>query len=172
MVVAAVVLAACGDDGGAGSDTSAGRDRQAEVAERGAQVMPFDLDATTHRFEDRDDGLVQTVVADDADDDEQVALVRSHLEDEAERFAAGDLDDPAAIHGEDMPGLADLIAGAADIDITYVDVAAGGRITYTSDDPALVAALHRWGAAQVADHGGHAEHAGDADHAGHTGHTG
>ena len=86
-----VLAAACGQDAdGAG-------DRQAEVADRGAEVMPFDLDATTHRFEPLDDGLLQTVVVDDPADADQVALVREHLADEAERFASGDFDDPASL---------------------------------------------------------------------------
>jgi hypothetical protein len=88
-----------------------------------------------------------------------VALVREHLGDEAERFAAGDFDDPAAIHGDEMPGLAELEAGHAGIDVRYAEIPAGGRISYTTDDPDLVAALHAWGEAQVSDHGAHAEHA-------------
>src|SRR5690606_6813965 len=63
--VVALVVAGLVAVGGCGDDGSAGSDRQAEVAERGASVMPFDLDATVHRFEPRDDGLVQTVVAHD-----------------------------------------------------------------------------------------------------------
>ena len=150
---AAVVLAAaCGQDAdGAG-------DRQAEVADRGAEVMPFDLDATTHRFEPLDDGLLQTVVVDDPADADQVALVREHLADEAERFAGGDFDDPASIHGDEMPGLDDLRAGFDDIDVAYADVPDGATITYTTADHDLVAALHDWAEAQVTDHGGHAEH--------------
>ncbi|HET6950980.1 MAG TPA: hypothetical protein VFI47_11425 [Acidimicrobiales bacterium] len=146
-------LAACGDDGG-----SARTDRQAEVAERGAEVMPFDLEATTHRFDPMDDGLVQTVVVDDPGDTDQLALVREHLADEAERFTAGDFGDPATIHGTDMPGLAELEAGGGAIDVAYEDVPDGARITYTTTDPALVEALHDWGEAQVMDHGDHAEH--------------
>jgi hypothetical protein len=161
-------LAGCGGDGSGDGDggTGGADDRQAEVAERGASVMPFDLDATTHRFESRDDGLVQTVVADDATDGDQVALVRGHLADEAGRFAAGDFGDPAAIHGDDMPGLAALAAGAARVDVAYADVPGGARITFSTGDPDLVDALHRWGEAQVGDHGDHAEHVehrGDAD---------
>lgn len=160
--IALAVPSACGGDDGA-DDAAALADRQAEVAERGASVMPFDLDATTHVFEPRDDGLVQRVTADDPDDAEQVALVREHLADEAERFAAGDLDDPAAIHGDEMPGLAELEAGHAGIDVRYAEIPAGGRISYTTDDPDLVAALHAWGDAQVSDHGAHAEHADSGD---------
>lgn len=77
--------------------------------------MPFDLEATTHRFEPVKDGLLQTVVADNPRDAEQVRLVRQHLASEAERFAAGDYSDPASIHGDDMPGLAELETGAEDI---------------------------------------------------------
>jgi len=161
IAVAVAALAACGGngDGGTAGDGLAGR--QADVAERGAGVMPFDLEATTHRFEPTDDGLVQTVVADDPSDATNVALVREHLAAEAERFAAGDYADPAVIHGDGMPGLAELEAGADRIEVAYVETAAGGRITYTTGDAALVDALHDWAEAQVMDHGAHAE-AGDA----------
>jgi hypothetical protein len=144
------VLAACGPAGPTA--------RQAEVAERGSRIMPFDLDATTHRFDPDPDGLTQTVVADDPSDSEQVALVREHVRDEADRFARGDFDDPAHIHGDAMPGLADLRAGYTSIAVTYLDVPAGGRITYRTSDAALIQALHHWGQAQVSDHGDHAEH--------------
>lgn len=148
------VLAACGQDGDAD-------DRQAEVAERGAEVMPFDLDATTHRFEPLDDGLLQTVVADDPADGDQVALVREHLVDEADRFAEGDFDDPASIHGDEMPGLEELRSGFEHIDVTYAEVPDGATITYTTAEADLVAALHDWAEAQVTDHGDHAEHVDD-----------
>ena len=97
------VLAACG---GAGPT-----DRQAIVAERGSRVMPFDLEATTHRFDPHVDGLTQMVVVDDPTDTEQLSLVREHLRHEADQFAVGDFDDPAHIHGDAMPGLADLRTG-------------------------------------------------------------
>jgi hypothetical protein len=151
-ILAAVPLTGCGDD----ADTLA--ERQAEVAQRGVEVMPFDLEATTHRFEPTDTGLVQTVTADDPEDREQVALIREHLEVAAARFAQGDFDDPATIHGEAMPGLAQLRAGAAEIDIQFEIRDDGARLIYTTDDPALIEALHQWGEAQVSDHGDHAEH--------------
>lgn len=158
-------LAACADDGGGGGATEALDERRAEVAERGTEVMPFDLDATTHRFDSRPDGLVQTVVADDPEAEggsEQVALVREHLADEAERFSRGDFGDPASIHGEEMPGLAALTAGVDRIAVVYAEVPDGARITYTTDEPELVEALHLWAEAQVMDHGDHAEHGGSA----------
>lgn len=152
VLVAVVAAAACG------GDDHDDADRQTEVAERGAEVMPFDLDATTHSFTPTDDGLVETVVADDPADAEQVELVQGHLAEEAERFRAGDYGDPAAIHGHDMPGLATLEDRAADVDIVVDLEPDGARLTFTTADPALVDALHLWGEAQVADHGEHAEH--------------
>jgi hypothetical protein len=128
-------------------------DWQAEVAARGASVMPFDLDATTHEFRAEPDGGVQTVTADEPDDAGEVALVRHHLQLEADRFAAGDLSDPAAIHGHHMPGLAALENAGDRLSVRYTDVPGGGRITYRSADREIVQALHDWFAAQLADHG-------------------
>lgn len=157
-VVAAVLLAA----GMAAAGCSSGSDgslveRQAEVAKRGAEVMPFDLDATTHTFTKTDDGGVQIVVADDPADVEQVALIRSHLTEERDKFARGDFHDPAAIHGHDMDGVAELQAGYADIAVAYADRPGGGQLTYTTDDPDLIDAIHAWFDRQVMDHGPDAE---------------
>ena len=132
--------------------------RQEQVAARGAGVMPFDLDRTTHRFEATSWGGVQTVVADEPDT-EQVRLVRAHLREEAARFARGDFEDPMAIHGLEMPGLAELRAGAAAgrVEIGYAETPAGARLTYRTGERALLTALHAWFDAQLMDHGSHAE---------------
>jgi hypothetical protein len=133
-----------------------GQTRHEEVARRGAKVMPFDLEQTTHVFEKLDDGGLQKVVVKDPANKKQIALIRSHLKEESERFRKGDFSDPAKIHGEDMPGLAQLKAGAAKIDIRYTVLADGAQIRYTAKDPKLVTALHQWFSAQVSDHGHHA----------------
>lgn len=147
-------LGACGGgEGGPGDELA---ERQTEIARRGAEVMPFDLDATTHRFTPTADGLVQTVTADDPGDREQVALVRQHLADEAKRFRRGDYGDPALIHGHDMPGLAELEADPTAVTIALTSVPAGARLTFTTRDDTLIDALHRWGEAQTMDHGTHA----------------
>ncbi len=129
-----------------------------EVASRGAQVMPFDLDRTTHVFAPRPNGGVQTVIADDPTDAQRVRLVRTHLRDEAEGFRSGDFSDPLFVHGQDMPGVADLEAGADRIDIRYEVIPAGARLQYVTLDDGLVHALHLWFEAQLDDHGEHAEH--------------
>ena len=118
-------------------------------------IMPFDINRTMHVFRPTPNGGVQTVMVHDGDPG-QIALVRSHLRKEAAAFARGDFADPAALHGANMPGLAQLHAGARRIAITYADTTNGGAITYTTRDRSLVAAIHAWFAAQVKDHGSHA----------------
>lgn len=126
--------------------------RQAEVAQRGAAVMPFDLERTAHAFEPLSTGGVQTVTSRDGDA-EQIALIRSHLQKEAAAFQRGDFADPARIHGQHMPGLAELTAGAKRLRIVFEPVENGGRLRFSTPDRALTSALHRWFAAQASDHG-------------------
>jgi hypothetical protein len=130
--------------------------RQEEVAKRGAQVMPFDLEQTMHMFQPLADGGRQTVTAQDPANSTQIALIQAHLQEEAAKFRQGDFSDPAKIHGEDMPGLAALKAGAGHIDVQYTPLPNGAQIQYTTQDAALIAALHQWFAAQLSDHGHHA----------------
>jgi hypothetical protein len=137
------------------SDDSTTADRQALVAERGATVMPFDLSRTTHVFAKQKDGGIQTVIA-KTGNAADVPKIRGHLREEAAAFSRGAFTDPAAIHGMAMPGLAALSSGFRRIRIRYTDVPAGGRIRYSSNDPALVQALHVWFDAQLMDHGAHA----------------
>jgi hypothetical protein len=122
--------------------------------------MPFDLEVTTHTFTKTDRGGVQTVVADDPGDEEQIELVRDHLRYERDQFAAGNFTDPARIHGMDMPGVAELSAGYADITVTYTEVPSGAQLTYTTNEAELVTAVHAWFDRQVMDHGADA-HEGD-----------
>ena len=131
-------------------------DRQAEVAQRGAEVMPFDLDATTHTFTKTETGGVQLVTADDPEDRAQIDLIREHLHVERDNFARGDFDDPARIHGMDTPGVAELSAGYVDITVTYAELPDGARLTYTTGKPELVDAIHAWFDRQIMDHGDHA----------------
>jgi len=132
------------------------KERQAAVAQVGAVVMPFDLEKTTHVFEKIETGGLQTVRS-DSDDTEQIRLVREHLSDEATRFAVGDFHDPGMIHGDDMPGLHQLVTGHDRIRIEYSEIDRGAQILYTTEDPELVTAIHEWFDAQLRDHGDHAQ---------------
>jgi hypothetical protein len=138
------------------ADTTTTPSPHEAMVEKGSkEVMPFDLNRTMHVFRPTADGGVQTVMVHDGDP-QQIALVRSHLRKEATAFAHGDFADPAKIHGMDMPGLAQLRAGATHMAVTYVDTANGASIIYKTSDPKLIVAIHDWFAAQVKDHGAHA----------------
>jgi hypothetical protein len=143
-------------------------ERQAEVASRGAQVMPFSLTATQHIFTKTAQGGIQRVVGRRKGDTDQMRLVRQHLREIEAQFRRGDFSAPARIHGGDMPGLAQLQAAQPGaIAISYKDVPGGAELAYRTADAALVAAIHSWFDAQVADHGpdaaaGHSHHQGAA----------
>jgi hypothetical protein len=146
--------------------------RQEAVAERGAKVMPFSLDATTHVFDATATGGTQRVVTDDPGDREQIRLVREHLRGEANAFQRGDFADPASIHGGDMPGLADLRVGYRRFTVRYRDLPDGAQIDYRTTDPSLVTAIRDWFDAQLGDHGADAQAGGhsSADPSTHPGH--
>jgi hypothetical protein len=134
--------------------------RQAEVSERGKDVMPFSLPATTHIFSKTAKGGVQQVVAKKADDAAQVKLVREHMQQIREQFLRGDFSGPSHIHGDDMPGLPELkAAGLGQIAISYKEVQAGAELIYETTNASLVAGLHKWFDAQLSDHGKDAKEA-------------
>ena len=141
--------------------------RQADVAKRGAEEMPFELSATTHFFTKSKDGGTQRVIAKDASDAVQIRLVREHLREIQSQFGKSDFSGPARIHGTDMPGMAQLKAAKpGQITIAYREVSAGAELTYQTKTAALVKALHAWFDAQLADHGAdamaaHEHHQGD-----------
>ncbi|WP_211208300.1 aspartate carbamoyltransferase [Leeia oryzae] len=140
--------------------------RQAEVASRGAEVMPFQLQATRHVFTKTPAGGVQQVLVRDAGNTAQIGMIRMHLGMIAAQFGQGDFSAPAHIHGMDMQGLAVLqLAKPGTVQVRYQDVPGGGQIEYTTRDASLVTALHQWFDAQVSDHGKDAE-AGSMPHDG------
>jgi hypothetical protein len=144
--------------------SNADEQRQAEVAGHGKDVMPFSLAATIHIFTKTAEGGIQQVVAKKPDDAAQVQLVRQHLQEIRVRFLKGDFSGPTHIHGQDMPGLADLKAAKPGrIAITYKDIEGGAQLAFKTSDPALIAALHKWFDAQLSDHGKDAME-GDAHH--------
>ena len=148
FVLAIFLVSAC--------ESEQSSDHQLEVAERGAEVMPFDLDRTTHVFEKLDFGGRQQVLSDDGDL-EQIESIRQHLEAQATLFSEGDFHNPAHIHGDAMPGLHDLVMAHERLQITFSSLSDGGQIEYFTEDSTLVPAVHKWFDAQLEDHGHHAQ---------------
>jgi hypothetical protein len=144
-VVCAVVVSGCG-----GTTTAK---RQAEVRARGQQVMPFDLNRTTHVFEKTAGGGVESVLIRSEADRDQLPLIRAHLRKAQRLFSHGDFRDPMATHGMQMPGLDTLRRQAALIKITYRPLLRGAQLRYSTANTAVRNALHEWFDAQLMDHG-------------------
>lgn len=123
------------------------------MAARAQQVMPFDLNRTSHTFVKTADGGTQTVMVNDPTDTSDLTLIRSHLSTEAKQFLKGDYADPAKIHGVNMPGVRELEAGADRVKVVFAQLPRGAQITYSSVEPSLVLALHAWFDRQTTDHG-------------------
>lgn len=126
---------------------------QTAVHDMGSQVMPFDLDQTTHIFEMTESGGIQQVIANDPSDSAQIALIQQHIQHETMMFRAGDFSDPTSLHGVDMPGVKELATGVAQIKIGYAALPNGAQIAFTTQDLRLITAIHRWFGAQLSDHG-------------------
>lgn len=70
----------------------------------GAEVMPFNLRATTHIFTKLDSGGSQRVIAKDPSNVVQTRLIRMHLREIQAEFRRGNFSVSARIHCADMPG--------------------------------------------------------------------
>lgn len=116
--------------------------------------MPFSHTATVHVFTKSDDGGTMEIVIKDAADAPHIPMIRAHLQDMQERFQKGDHSGPSHIHGDEMPGLAQLKAAKPGaIAASYREIEDGAELQYRTSDPKLIAALHAWIDAQLSDHG-------------------
>lgn len=127
---------------------------QEHVHGHGHEVMPFDLAKTVHVFRmTPDGGLMKVVLRGDSPQPQQVAMIQHHLAMEAAQFQQGNFQDPAHLHGPDMPGLRELQAGAARLQVTSRALPDGAEIRFRTQDIELVTAVHRWFGAQLSEHG-------------------
>lgn len=127
---------------------------QEHVHRHGHDVMPFDLGKTVHIFRMTEDGGTQKVVLrEDSPQPEQVRMIQHHLAMEASEFQKGNFADPMHLHGTAMPGLREMQAGAARMQISYRALPDGGEIRFRTRDIKLVTAVHRWFGAQLSEHG-------------------
>lgn len=132
-------------------------ERLDEVAKRGVHVMPFSLEQTTHVFSKTDKGGLQQVIVKDSSNLDQIKLIREHLLEISQNFTQADFSDPAKIHGEEMPGLAELrMAKPGQIKIAYKALHNGAEIDYSASGAKLIGAIHQWFDAQLSDHARHA----------------
>ncbi|MGA9334742.1 MAG: hypothetical protein WBV39_10740 [Rudaea sp.] len=131
--------------------------RQQHIHHMSHGVMPFDMAKTLHVFKMTERGGIERVVTRGAAANDQIALIRQHLQHEARKFQKGDYSDPARLHGADMPGLKELQKGASGITVSYAALPNGAEISFETRDLHLLTAIHRWFGAQLSEHGADAK---------------
>ncbi len=150
IFISLIALLALSFLGGVSQSSS---DHQKMIHEMESRVMPFDLNKTQHVFHMTESGGIQQVIVRDPRDSDQVPLIRRHLRHEAMQFSKGNFSDPTKLHGETIPGIKELEAGASKVKITYSELPNGARVTFVTSDIHLITAIHRWFGAQLSDHG-------------------
>lgn len=127
-------------------------DQHKDMNARGAHVMGFDQDKTTHSFRlHADGGAVDISVKDRADVTNRDAI-RSHLPHIAQMFGDGSFEAPMLIHAARVPGTEQMTALKNRIRFVYVETPGGGRLDIFTSDAAALHAVHEFMRFQIADH--------------------
>ncbi len=129
-----------------------GQDPHAQMNHRGAMVMGFDQDKTTHRFLLYPDGGAIDVSASEASDLESRDAIRSHLPHIAVMFGKGNFEAPMLVHDTDVPGTAELSKRKDRVRYAYVETPRGGRVDIVTNDEEALRALHQFLRFQIRDH--------------------
>lgn len=125
---------------------------QHEIDERGNQGMGFAQDKTTHHFLLRKDGGVIQVTANSADDKASIDHIRMHLNHIRESFKAGDFAIPGFVHDQTPPGVPTMTRLKKEIQYKYEEIAQGGRVVISSNDPKAAAAVQDFLRFQITEH--------------------
>lgn len=130
---------------------------QQHVHNMSHHVMPFTMKDTIHLFRMTETGGIQRVLLREDGDSSQLMHIRHHLQMEADLFRQGNFSDPQRLHGDNMPGLAELRANPGTMQVEYFEEAQGAGIRFTTSDIKTLTAIHRWFGAQLSEHGADAK---------------
>jgi Fe2+ or Zn2+ uptake regulation protein len=133
-------------------------DHSAEMNARGAQVMGFSQEKTTHHFVLTFDGGVIDVRANDVKDIASRDEIRMHFQHIAHSFAAGDFTDPMLVHATKVPGTAAMEQLKDALHWNVVETQGGAKMVVTADNKPALDALHEFLKFQIEDH-----HTGDCE---------
>lgn len=123
-----------------------------QMNHRGAQVMGFDQEKTTHHFLLFEDGGAIDVSVKDAADKKNMDAIRAHLPHIAMKFGQGDFEAPMLVHATTVPGTKEMTGLKDRISWKYVETPKGGRVDIVSSDAAALAAIHTFLKYQIDDH--------------------
>jgi hypothetical protein len=124
----------------------------AKVQTRGAMVMGVDQTRSHHVFEDLPDGGRIIYTVDDQADTGGTLMIRHHLSQIQDRFAAGDFSDPSRVHDLTVPGTGTMTRLRDRIHYRFTERPGGAELGISSDDPEARAAIHDFLTFQRMDH--------------------
>jgi len=124
----------------------------ARVDARGDEAMGFSHETASHHFLLFADGGAIVATAKDAADTKTVTAIRTHLQQVASAFAAGDFAKPRLIH-ETNPDGVDVMQEMRDrISYRYEETPAGGRVRIRTADARALDGVHRFLRFQIGEH--------------------
>ena len=127
-------------------------DHSADVKQHGAEAMGFDQDRTTHHFVLTKAGGYVQATANSEKDTKSIAQVRTHLQEQQKKFAAGDFGAPEHTHGRVPPGVSTMQKLKAQMRYDYEPIDRGARLRITSLNSQAVSAIHDFLRFQISDH--------------------
>jgi len=135
-----------------GTAKPAANDPHAQMNHRGAQVMGFDQDKTSHHFFLYADGGAIDVSVKDAADRTNLDAIRAHLPHIVVMFGEGNFEAPMMVHGATVPGTPEMKKVKDTITWKYEETARGGRVNITTADADALKAVHTFLRYQITDH--------------------
>lgn len=127
-------------------------DHTAEVNTRGAHVMGFSQESTTHHFVLTFDGGIIDVRANDIKDTQGRDEIRTHFRHIAHMFSAGDFTDPMLVHATNVPGTVVMRQHKDNLHWDLVETPRGAKLVITADNKSVLDALHEFLKFQIEDH--------------------
>lgn len=123
-----------------------------DLNRRGAHVMGFSQETTTHHFRLTEDGGVIEVKANDPKDMQTRDHIRMHLAHITRSFSEGDFRDPMNVHHELPPGTKEMQRLRKQIRYDFENRESGGRIIIRASNPEAIEAVHEFLAFQIREH--------------------
>lgn len=153
-----LALAACAPRASPKPPMGAGDSAFAGVQARGGVAMGVNQYTSRHVFEPLPDGG-RIALQRDGTDSEGAAQIRRHMNQIAERFAAGDFTLPGFVHARAVPGTEIMAARRAAIAYAVDTLPRGAALRIRTADSTAIRAIHEFLAFQRHDHhaGAHAD---------------
>ena len=136
----------------ASATAGAGQDHASQDG-RGAMVMGFDQNRTSHHFLLFADGGAIDISANDPSDAKNRDAIRSHLPHIAMMFGSGNFDAPMLVHNSaSVPGAKVMAERKDRLRYQYVETPNGGRVNIVTTDPKALDAVHAFLKYQIDEH--------------------